>query len=106
TIYVRGAASDCEDWDTLGNKGWSFNEVLPLIRKLETFMPISDRSTHGYSGPIKISAGGFDLGIGSQFWNVARQYDSAHPVVDDNNNFRTTNTYSMGVFSSFYLVSS
>ncbi|KAI9460298.1 GMC oxidoreductase-domain-containing protein [Boletus coccyginus] len=93
-VYVRGAASDYDDWDALGNKGWSFNEVLPLIRKLETFTPISDRLTHGYSGPIQISTGGIDLGIGSQFLNVARQYDSARPVVDDNNDFKTANAYS------------
>ncbi|KAI9460309.1 GMC oxidoreductase-domain-containing protein [Boletus coccyginus] len=94
-FYVRGATSDYDDWDALGNKGWSFNEVLPLIKKLETFTPISDRSTHGYSGPIKISTGGIDLGIGSQFLNMARQYDSARPVVDDNNDFKTANAYSL-----------
>ena len=32
--YVRGAASDYDGWEALGNKGWSFNEVLPLIRKV------------------------------------------------------------------------
>ncbi|KAI9572023.1 hypothetical protein HD554DRAFT_2015495, partial [Boletus coccyginus] len=93
-------------YDALGNKGWSFNKVLPLIRKLEMFTLISDRSTHDYSGLIKISTNGFDLEIGSQFLNVARQYDSACPVVNDNNNFRTTNMYSVDVFSSFYLVGS
>ncbi|KAI9570612.1 GMC oxidoreductase-domain-containing protein [Boletus coccyginus] len=93
-LYVRGAASDYDDWGALGNKGWSFDEVLPLIKKIETFTPISDRSTHGYSGPIQISGGGTDLGIGSQFLNVARQYDSARPVVDDNNDFKTANAYS------------
>ena len=34
--YVRGAASDYDDWEALGNKGWSFEEVLPLIRKVNT----------------------------------------------------------------------
>ncbi|KAF8553985.1 alcohol oxidase [Imleria badia] len=92
--YVRGAASDYDDWEALGNKGWSFNEVLPLIRKLETFTPISDRPTHGYSGPIQISCGGVDLGIGNQFLSVARVYDPARPQVDDNNDFKTANAYS------------
>jgi choline dehydrogenase-like flavoprotein len=35
-FYVRGAASDYDDWEALGNKGWGFNEVLPLIRKVNT----------------------------------------------------------------------
>ncbi|KAI9460296.1 GMC oxidoreductase-domain-containing protein [Boletus coccyginus] len=92
--YVRGGASDYDDWDALGNKGWSFNEVLPLIKKLETFTPIPGRSTHGYSGPIVISAGGADLGIGNQFLNVAKTYDLARPQVDDNNDFKTADAYS------------
>ncbi|KAF8556499.1 alcohol oxidase [Imleria badia] len=92
--YVRGAASDYDGWAALGNKGWSFSEVLPLIRKLETFTPISNRPTHGYSGPICVSAGGADFGIGNQLLNVARVYDPARPQVDDNNDFKTANAYS------------
>ncbi|KAI9460295.1 GMC oxidoreductase-domain-containing protein [Boletus coccyginus] len=92
--YMRGAASDYNDWYALGNKGWSFNEVLPLIKKLETFAPIRGRSTHGYSGPIGVSAGGADLGIGNQFLDVAKTYDLARPHVDDNNDFKTANAYS------------
>ncbi|KAF8556481.1 alcohol oxidase [Imleria badia] len=93
-LYMRGAASDYDDWEALGNKGWSFNEVLPLIKKLETFTPISDRPTHGYSGPIQISCGGVDLGIGNQFLNVAKAYDPARPQVADCNDFKTANAYS------------
>ncbi|KAG8212842.1 GMC oxidoreductase-domain-containing protein [Butyriboletus roseoflavus] len=90
-MYVRGAASDYDDWEALGNKGWGFNQVLPL---LETFTPLSDRSTHGYSGPIQISAGGIDLGFGSQFLNVGSAYDPGRPQVDDSNDFKTANAYS------------
>ncbi|KAI9462703.1 GMC oxidoreductase-domain-containing protein [Boletus coccyginus] len=93
-MYVRGAASDYDGWEALGNDGWGFDRVLPLIRKLETFTPVSDRSTHGYSGPVQISAG-TGLGIGSQFLDVARQYDPARPLVDDNNDFKTANAYSL-----------
>ncbi|KAI9571645.1 GMC oxidoreductase-domain-containing protein [Boletus coccyginus] len=95
--YVRGAASDYDDWDALGNKGWSFNEVLPLIKKLETFTPVPGRSTHGYSGPIGVSTGGAYFGIGIQFLDVAKTYDPARPQVDDNTDFKTANAYSMGL---------
>ena len=33
--YVRGAASDYDDWAKLGNEGWSFTELLPLIKKVD-----------------------------------------------------------------------
>ncbi|KAI9460288.1 GMC oxidoreductase-domain-containing protein [Boletus coccyginus] len=92
-VYARGARSDYDDWASLGNDGWSFEELLPLIRKLETYTPIAKRSTHGYEGPIQISAGGLDLGIGTQFLSVAQRYDPKRPRVDDNNDFKTANAY-------------
>jgi len=35
-LYVRGAASDYDDWAAFGNKGWSFNELLPFFKKVNT----------------------------------------------------------------------
>ena len=44
-LYARGAASDYDDWEALGNKGWGFNEVLPLIKKVNT-SESHDEMTH------------------------------------------------------------
>ena len=33
-LYVRGAASDYDDWEALGNEGWGFNQLLPCIKKV------------------------------------------------------------------------
>jgi len=35
-IYVRGQPQDFDDWAAAGNKGWSFSDVLPYFRKLES----------------------------------------------------------------------
>ena len=35
-LYVRGAASDYDGWAAFGNKGWSFNELLPFIKEVNT----------------------------------------------------------------------
>jgi len=53
-IYVRGQAHDFDDWAANGNDGWSFKEVLPYFRKLESH-PLGDSEYHGGSGPIRIS---------------------------------------------------
>ncbi|WP_435607442.1 GMC family oxidoreductase [Pseudomonas knackmussii] len=53
-IYVRGQAHDFDDWAAGGNEGWSFKEVLPYFRKLESH-PLGDSEYHGASGPICIS---------------------------------------------------
>ena len=34
-IYVRGQPEDYERWAALGNRGWSWREVLPYFRKME-----------------------------------------------------------------------
>ena len=36
-IYMRGQKADWDHWASLGNRGWSWDEVLPLYRKLEDY---------------------------------------------------------------------
>ncbi|OUL70990.1 GMC family oxidoreductase [Paraburkholderia hospita] len=53
-IYVRGQAQDYDDWGEAGNKGWSYRDVLPYFRKLESH-PLGNTEYHGANGPIGIS---------------------------------------------------
>lgn len=53
-IYVRGQAHDFDDWAANGNPGWSFKDVLPYFRKLESH-PLGDSEYHGGGGPIHIT---------------------------------------------------
>ena len=36
-LYVRGQARDYDTWAQLGNRGWSFDEVLPFFKRSENF---------------------------------------------------------------------
>ena len=48
-IYVRGQAADFNAWADAGNKGWSYEEVLPYFKRLEQH-PDGDtkyRCSHG-----------------------------------------------------------
>ena len=53
-LYVRGQARDYDIWAQLGNRGWSYNEVLPYFRKSEDRSAGADRF-HGGNGPQHVS---------------------------------------------------
>lgn len=35
-VFVRGNPGDYDQWAAMGNPGWSYKEVLPYLKKLET----------------------------------------------------------------------
>ncbi|ANJ76080.1 GMC family oxidoreductase N-terminal domain-containing protein [Ralstonia insidiosa] len=56
-VYVRGQRSDFDDWAAAGNPGWSFDDVLPYFRKLESHAAAAtDPEHHGAAGPIHITS--------------------------------------------------
>ena len=52
-IFLRGAPEDYDRWAALGNDRWSYLEVLPYFRRLETDLDIRD-DFHGSDGPIPV----------------------------------------------------
>ena len=52
-LYVRGQAQDYDTWAQLGNRGWSFEDVLPYFKKSENNL---DRPSelHGIGGPLNV----------------------------------------------------
>jgi choline dehydrogenase len=55
-IYVRGQPEDFDHWRQLGNRGWSWDDVLPLFRKAENWEGEED-AVHGKGGPLFTSRG-------------------------------------------------
>jgi choline dehydrogenase len=57
-IYIRGHASDYDDWSALGNSGWSYDECLPYFRRSEGWQG-PPNPYHGQDGrPLKTSRHG------------------------------------------------
>lgn len=52
--YVRGNASDYDKWAKLGNRGWSYREVLPYFIKSENNEDVNN-DYHGQGGPLHVS---------------------------------------------------
>lgn len=53
-LYVRGNANDYNGWAQLGNKGWSYEDVLPVFRDLENNLELAGEY-HGSEGELHVS---------------------------------------------------
>jgi choline dehydrogenase len=53
-IYMRGARSDYDGWQSLGNEGWSFNDLEPYFKKAE-HQERGASNYQGKSGPLNVA---------------------------------------------------
>ena len=53
-VYVRGHASDYDQWRQLGLDGWSYADVLPYFKRSEHRVAGADQF-HGDAGPLWVS---------------------------------------------------
>ncbi|KAJ0173025.1 hypothetical protein K1T71_011201 [Dendrolimus kikuchii] len=56
-IYVRGNKVDYDEWAAAGNKGWSYEEVLPYFKKSENFLGVlndDNKKFHGKAGYLNV----------------------------------------------------
>jgi choline dehydrogenase-like flavoprotein len=53
-LYVRGNKWDYDHWASLGNPGWSYDEVLPLFKRAENNEQFKD-GFHGQGGPLNVT---------------------------------------------------
>ncbi|MBL0923127.1 MAG: GMC family oxidoreductase N-terminal domain-containing protein [Sphingomonadaceae bacterium] len=52
-LYVRGAPEDFDAWAAMGNPGWSYTDVAPLFRRMESTTFGQDQ-VRGRDGPLVI----------------------------------------------------
>jgi choline dehydrogenase-like flavoprotein len=54
-LAFRGTPSDYDGWAAAGNPSWSFDELLPYLRRLEDDRDFgADTDVHGRNGPIPV----------------------------------------------------
>ena len=52
-IYMRGQKSDYDHWASLGNRGWSWDDVLPVFKHSEDYQHGAD-DFHGVGGEMRV----------------------------------------------------
>ena len=81
-IYIRGHKADYDAWADLGNKGWSYDEVLPYFKKSENRSAGADEF-HGGDGPLHVQPVKSPGTISKIFLEAGRQ--NQMPFTDDFN---------------------
>lgn len=71
-LFVRGAREDFDNWAALGNEGWSFADVLPAFRRIES-SAISSADLRGKEGPLTVSPLRTTHPLGDVFLQAARE---------------------------------
>jgi choline dehydrogenase len=52
-IYMRGQKADYDHWAALGNRGWSWDDVLPVFKRSEDYQHGGDEF-HGAGGELRV----------------------------------------------------
>ena len=53
-VYIRGQAQDYDHWAQLGNRGWSYQDVLPIFKRMERYDGGSDKF-RGRAGVLRVT---------------------------------------------------
>lgn len=53
--WVRPTQHDLDTWESLGNPGWSFEDSLPVLKRMEADQQYGDDPLHGNEGPMYVS---------------------------------------------------
>ena len=75
-VYVRGHAKDFDTWEAMGASGWSYADVLPYYKRMETWDPAGhggDASWRGSDGPLHVARGKRDNPLVQAFVQAGRQ---------------------------------
>ena len=80
--YVRGNAADYDEWEALGNKGWSYNEVLPYFKKSESNENFTNEY-HNSEGLLNVSHASYRTPFATAFLKGCKQ--EGIPITEDYN---------------------
>ena len=53
--FVRGQAQDFDTWAQMGNRGWSYKDVLPFFKRMESYQGGGDDAYRGREGPLRVT---------------------------------------------------
>ena len=91
-IYIRGDATDYDDWAASGCAGWGYADVLPYFRKAEGNERLAD-CYHGTEGPLPVVDVPYRHPLNAAFVKAAQQCGHAY-----NHDFNGASQLGVGYF--------
>ncbi|WP_380053400.1 choline dehydrogenase [Falsihalocynthiibacter sp. SS001] len=85
-VYVRGHARDFDTWQSMGASGWSYSDVLPYFKRMETWHHSGhggDAAWRGNKGPLHVTRGPRKNPLFKAFVEAGKQ--AGYPTTDDYN---------------------
>ncbi len=85
-VYVRGHARDFDTWAEMGADGWSYSDVLPYYKRMETWHDGGhggDPKWRGTDGPLHVSRGPRENPLFQAFVDAGQQ--AGYEVTGDYN---------------------
>ena len=85
-VYVRGHAMDYDHWRDSGAEGWSYADVLPYFKRMESWHDSGhggDPEWRGKDGPLHVTRGPRDNPLHAAFVEAGRQ--AGYELTDDYN---------------------
>ncbi|CAG4933197.1 unnamed protein product [Colias eurytheme] len=88
-LYIRGNKRDYDNWASMGNPGWSYNEILQYFLKAEDMrIPEYQNSPyHAVGGPLSVEYFRFEQPITGKILEAAKQL--GYDIVDVNSEYQT-----------------
>ena len=89
-LYVRGHSADYDEWESLGNPGWGYEDVLPYFKKSEDFSgEVDDKERyHGTGGPIGVGPAVHSWPVADIFLEAMKEL--GYPLGDVNGKLEDT----------------
>jgi len=78
-IYNRGQAQDYDGWEKLGNRGWSYQDILPFFKKTERWTGTPNAAYRGVSGQLPITTPQWPSAISDSFKRLPSR--QAFPII-------------------------
>ena len=75
--YIRGNKKDYDAWEEMGNKGWSYKDVLPVYKDLENNQRFSNKY-HGSEGELMVSDRRYTNRVSSAFIKASQEVGIAY----------------------------